>query len=112
MTGTYAAGSTDVPVITNGVPVTNVAGASNSFQTWKITVPAGSGTLKISIAGGTGDADLYVRKGAKPTTTTYDCRPFKAGNSESCSFSSASGDYYISLRGYSAFTGVTLTGKY
>jgi pseudolysin/vibriolysin len=113
LTGTFVAAASDVPVITNGVPLQNLAGASNSFTTYKITVPAGTtGTLKISIAGGTGDADLYVKKGAKPTTSTYDCRPYKAGNTESCSFTAPSGDYYISLRGYSAFTGVTLSGKY
>ena len=29
------------------------------------------------MSGGTGDADLYVRAGSKPTTSTYDCRPYK-----------------------------------
>ena len=27
---------------------------------------------------GTGDADLYVRRGAQPTDATYDCRPTRA----------------------------------
>ncbi len=33
---------------------------------------------------GTGDGDLYVRFGAPPTSTEYDCRPFAGGSSEHC----------------------------
>ncbi len=53
-------------------------------------------------------ADLYVRKDLTPTTTSHDCRPYLAGNNESCKFSAASGTYYIKLRGYSSFSGVSL----
>jgi len=66
--------------------------------------------MRFSIAGGTGDADLYVRFGAQPTTATYDCRPYAAGNNESCTFDpSQAGNYYVMLNAYSAYTGVTLT---
>ena len=33
---------------------------------------------------GTGDADLYVKRGAAPTTSSYDCRPYKSGSAETC----------------------------
>jgi hypothetical protein len=112
----YTAGSTSTTaVLSNGVPVTDLSGASGSSQTWKITVPAGTASLAIGITGQTGttgDADLYVRKGAAPTSTTYDCRPYKSGSTESCSFTAPSGDYYVTVKGYSAFTKVTLLGKY
>jgi serine protease len=50
-----------------------------------------------------------VRRGTKPTTTTFDCRPFVNGNAETCTFrNSAPADYSIMVRGFSAFTGVTL----
>lgn len=66
--------------------------------------------MRFSIAGGTGDADLYVRFGAAPTTATYDCRPYAAGNSESCVFEpSQAGNYYVMLNAYQAYSGVTLT---
>jgi hypothetical protein len=66
--------------------------------------------IRFQISGGTGDADLYVRFGSAPTTTQYDCRPYLAGNSESCEFNPASdGDYYVMIRAYSAYSGVTLT---
>ena len=91
----------------NGVPVTGLAGATSQELSYTVTVPSGS-SLAISISGGTGDADLYVKKGLAPTTSVYDCRPYLTGNNETCSFSAASGTYYIKVRGYTAFSGVSL----
>ena len=100
-------------VLTSGVPVTGISGAGGSQQFWKLPVPSGKTSLTFTIGGGTGDADLYVRFGAKPTTTTFTCRPFLNGNSETCSFSNPSaGDWYVMIRGFAAFSGVTLTGNY
>lgn len=97
----------------NGVPVTGVSGGSGSTQYWTITVPSGATSLTISMAGGSGDADLYVRRGAQPTTSTYDCRPYRSGNNETCTFNAPqAGVYHVMVRGYSSFSGVTLTGSY
>ncbi|WP_199775488.1 PPC domain-containing protein [Microbulbifer pacificus] len=57
----------------------------------------------------TGDADLYVRRGAPPNISTYDCRPWLNGSKERCYFSDAEpGIYYVMVRGYTAFTKVSL----
>src|SRR5690606_15691991 len=72
--------------LASGVPVTGIAGAASSTQYWTITVPAGATSLNIATSGGTGDVDMFVRRGSQPTTTTYDCRPYRAGNAESCAF--------------------------
>jgi serine protease len=110
----YSGGTTDTtPALGNNAPVTGISGATSSQQFWKLTVPAGQTQVVFSISGGTGDADLYVRKGSKPTTSTFDCRPYLTGNSETCTFSNPTAtDYYVLLRGYAAFTGVTLVGHY
>jgi Zn-dependent metalloprotease len=93
----------------NGVPVTGQAGAANQELSYTVTIPAGRTTLTIASSGGTGDADLYVKKGSAPTTSSYDCRPYVSGNAETCTFNSpAAATYYIKLRGYSAFSGVSL----
>ncbi|ESP90348.1 MULTISPECIES: S8 family peptidase [Pseudoalteromonas] len=99
--------------LSNGVPVTNLSGASGSEVAYTIDVPANA-TVNVQISGGSGDADLYVRKGAAPTTSTYDCRPYRNGNAETCSLTNTGGDatYHIMLRGYNAYSGVTLTGSY
>ena len=98
-------------VLQNGVPVTGLSGAKSQELSYTVTVPAGS-SLTIATSGGTGDADLYVKKGSAPTTSSYDCRPYKTGSAESCSFSGASGTYYIKVRGYSAFSGVSLKASW
>ena len=109
--GQYSGDST--ATLTSGVPVTGISGAVNSQKFWKITVPSGKTLLTVKIAGGSGDADLYVKKGQKPSTSSYDCRPYLVGNNESCSFSSPGGnDYYIMLNGYTAYSSTTLTGTY
>ncbi|PJK00648.1 peptidase S8 [Lysobacteraceae bacterium NML91-0213] len=97
----------------NGVPVTGVAGGAGSTQYWTITVPAGATNLNIAMSGGSGDADLYVRFGSQPTTSAYDCRPYRSGNAETCTFAAPqAGTYHVMVRGYSAFSGITLTGSF
>ncbi|MDL2193745.1 S8 family peptidase [Shewanella algae] len=93
-----------------GISVSGVQGSSNYFY---IDVPAGAADLNIDLAGGSGDADLYVSQGSKPTLNSYQCRPYKSGNNESCSFSSpAEGRWYVMLQGYGAYNGATLTATH
>jgi PKD repeat protein len=100
-------------VLTNGVPVNNLSGATGAELRFTMSVPTGASNLKFTIAGGTGDADLYVRFGAAPTTTTYDCRPYLGGNNETCNITTAqAGTYHVMVRAYSTFSGVSLTGSY
>ncbi len=100
------------PFLTNGSAVTGIAGATSSAQYWRITVPAGK-TLTIKTSGGTGDADLYTRAGSRPTTTTYACRPYLNGNAETCTTASTvAGDYYVMVRGYATFSGLSLIAGY
>lgn len=85
----------------------------SSFQFFSVSVPAGACELKVSIAGGTGDADLYVRFGAQPTTSTYDCRPYLNGNNETCTFPTPqAGTWHIGINAFSTYSGVTLTATY
>ncbi|MEW5836671.1 MAG: pre-peptidase C-terminal domain-containing protein [Pseudomonadota bacterium] len=96
-------------VLQNGVPVSNLSGSKGTKLYYTVQIPAGAKNLAITTSGGSGDEDLYVKFGATPTTSSYDCRPYIAGNNESCTVSTPStGTYYIMLNGYSAFSGVTL----
>jgi serine protease len=92
---------------------TNISAARRAWVYYTLDVPAGMATLDFNISGGTGDADLYIRQGAQPTTSTYDCRPYKSGNTEACSFTNpAAGTWNIGIRAYQAFSGLTLTTSY
>ncbi|WP_308809567.1 M4 family metallopeptidase [Archangium lansingense] len=96
--------------IEKNTPISDIAGAKGSKVYYSFQVPEGATDLNVSIAGGTGDTDLYVRFANAPTTTQYDCRPYKSGNAESCLFAApAQGTWYAMLNGFSAYTGVTLT---
>ncbi|MBA2544501.1 MAG: PPC domain-containing protein, partial [Deltaproteobacteria bacterium] len=98
--------------LTNGASVTGVSGAKNTAAYWRVATPAGR-TLTVKISGGSGDADLYTRFGSRPTTATYLCRPYINGNSETCSSTNTSaGDYYVMLRGYAAYSGLTLIASF
>jgi PKD repeat protein len=100
-------------VLQNGTPVTGLSATTGNAVNYTMVVPAGASSLKFAISGGTGDADLYVKRGSAPTTSSYDCRPYLVGNSETCNISSTTGGtYYIMVRAYSSYTGVTLTGSY
>ncbi len=111
--GGTGGGSTGANELVNGVAKTNLSAATNGELSFTMTVPAGATGLSFDMSGGTGDADLYVKFGSAPTTSSYDCRPYKSGNTESCPISTAqAGTYYVKIIGYSAFSGVSLTGSY
>ena len=114
LTGSYTEGGGGNPgELQNGVPEGGLGAGTGEVLERFVWVPAGATDLNVTITGGTGDADLYVRFDAWPTSTEYDCRPYLGGNQETCSFASpSSGWWYVHLRGYSAFTGVTLTASF
>jgi PKD repeat protein len=97
----------------NGVPLTGRSGAANSQTFYTLAVPAGASNLRFVTSGGSGDADLYVRFGSAPTTASYDCRSQASSNTETCTIATAqAGTYHVMLLGYSAYSGLSLTGSY
>jgi len=103
---------TDASSEPDSISQSGISGLRNQFVDFQLDVPAGQSRVSVIISGGSGDADLYVRFGANPTTTTYDCRPFRNGNNETCTINNPqTGTYFIRLRGYRAFSGVTLNAS-
>ncbi|WDE13686.1 S8 family serine peptidase [Thalassomonas haliotis] len=86
---------------------------SSGWKRFSFDMPAGVSSLTVTISGGTGDADLYVNEGNRPTTSRWDCRPYEYGNDEVCTFSNpGAGTWHIGVRAYSAYSGVTLNWNY
>jgi xanthomonalisin len=114
LTGSYTTGGGGGTALSNGVPVTGLAAtAGNWTSDYTLVVPSGATNLKFVISGGSGDADLYVQLNAAPTTSSYLCRPYLSGNSETCTFASpTAGTYHVRINAYSTFSGVTLTPSY
>ncbi len=99
-------------VLVNGVVKTDLTAARGSDLMFTMEVPAGATDINFATSGGSGDADLYVRFGAEPTDSTYDCRPYVGGNVESCAGTQSGGTYYVRVKAYSDFSGLTLMGSY
>lgn len=99
--------------LANGVPVANLSGSLNSVRGYSIQIPAGIQNLTIQTSGGSGDPDLYVKFGAEPTPSIYDCRSWEVGPTETCTFPSPiAGTYFILIHGYAAYDGLTLTASW
>jgi hypothetical protein len=110
---TATSGFADLTPLSDGVPVTGISGTPGSEKFFSIEVPAARDGLDISIWGGTGDADLYVRWDALPSTTEFDYRPYRTGNNEWVLVNyPAAGEWYIMIHGYSAYAGLTLEADY
>lgn len=74
-------------------------GQTRSFGPFKVL---GGGSLTASTTG-TGDVDLYARRAALPTTSTYTCKSDGSTATESCTVNmTANGDVYVLLKGYTA----------
>ena len=117
LTGTYSTGGGGGgTVLTNGVATAAYSGTASVMKCYTLTVPSGKTSLvfnQVGVTGTTGDADLYVRSGAAPTTSTYTCRPYLSGNTETCTISApAAGTWYACSYGFSAYTNVTMKGTY
>lgn len=82
--------------------------AQGAWKSYSVTVPAGASTLSVAMTG-SGDADLYVRKGtSNPTSTTFDFRPYLSGSNETVTVTQntnpaiAAGTWKIAVYGYAS----------
>ncbi|MEM4293539.1 MAG: pre-peptidase C-terminal domain-containing protein, partial [Thermoplasmata archaeon] len=103
-------GNTNEPVeLTSGVAKTGSLDATNTKAYYKITVSTGT-ALKVVLDGPNGaDFDLYVKKGALPTTSSYDARGYTNSADEQVSISNPAGTYYIMVNRYSGSGSYTIT---
>ena len=91
-----------------------IGGSWYSTSRYQIEVPEGVpvGEVEISLGGGSGHADLYVRRGETPSRWRYDCRSTGWGSNESCSLYGP-GTYHVMVyTGFRGYSGVQLQGRY
>lgn len=78
--------------------------AADGWARYYIDVWEGATNLNVELrelAGVTGDGDVYVRFGAAPSLTEYDCRPWEIGSDEDCVFATPeAGRYYVWVHAY------------
>jgi len=92
-----------------GTPKT-IAAATGTLSLYRVAVPAGMASLTVSTQGGSGDVDIYVKRGAFPTGSgDADCYSAQDGNNDSCTVNGPQeGDYNILLHAYQGYSNVTL----
>lgn len=95
----------------SGVLVAGLRGETDAEQRFTLTVPPGARLLWIDIKGGSGDADVYVRRTNQPTTDSYQFAPFQDGNNEQVLIRNPkAGTWHVLIHAYDAFKGVELMG--
>jgi hypothetical protein len=95
--------------ITSGVPITGLGGPADNEKLYHITVPSGTTNLSVVLAGGTGDADLYVQRATPPSEDTFDCQSAGATTNETCDIPDPEpGTWYIWVLSFN-YSGATLT---
>lgn len=96
----------------SGYPKTGLAATKGNWLRYVYTVPAGRSSVTFSTSGGSGDADLYLRRAEAPDTSNYQCRSNGSTNKETCTLTVNAGEtIHIGLRAYSSFSGLTLDLK-
>lgn len=95
-----------------GSTLSSLIGATGEEKFYVVHYPAGTRSLEFRLDGSNGDADLYVRAGAKPTARDYDCRPYLNGSKENCMSSrldANGGKVYVRVHAYRSYSGASLT---
>ncbi|MGH2829212.1 MAG: PKD domain-containing protein, partial [Actinomycetota bacterium] len=108
-----------VPTLTNGVARSDTTGAAGTWKYYKIQVPSGRSQLRVDLVTNdvcswvcNPDTDLYVRRAAKPTLSTYNCRSWSPYGDEVCTIANPAADWwYIGVYVYSGSSGVAYTIK-
>ncbi len=96
------------PPLQNGVAVTGISGIAGSDQYWQIDIPPGFHTTDFTLAGGTGDADMYLQEDLLPTDSDFLCGSVSPGNLETCLGFDLVGRWFVRVHGSADFTGAAL----
>ncbi|MER8193457.1 collagenase [Streptomyces microflavus] len=103
----------DTRVLGKNCRRSNIAATAGNYAYLYLDIPAGTKQLKITVSGGTGDADLYYSGSNWATTGSHANRATGPGNSHTLTITNPrSGANFISLHAAAAFNGATVTTAY
>lgn len=112
MQGTLSGGSS-YPALSNGVAMGSQAASAGAWKYYTIDVPAGKTSVTFKLNGANGDADLFARYNATPTSSTYGCKSDGPSSVESCTISSpTAGRYYVGIYAYAGYSSLSVTATY
>jgi hypothetical protein len=106
-------GAIGYPVLTNGVWTTGQGAATGAWKYFTIDVPAGKTQVAFALNGANGDADMFVKLGATPTTASYNCKADGPTSVENCSVASpAAGKYYVGVYSYATYSNLSVKATF
>lgn len=99
-TATCTSGDT---ALTSGVTLTGQSVAASAWKYYYIDVPSGATSLTMATTSATGDVDIYTQFNAKPTSSSYSCRPYSSSGNETCTATNpTAGRWWLGVYGYAA----------
>lgn len=102
-----------IAALNPGKTKSGLSGEKDTWTVFQLNVPYGADELIVEIYGGTGDADLILRRDLPPTPTQFDFNLGRPGNSEFLNFAvPGGGTWYLALLGYDKFENVNLFADY
>ncbi|BAJ00350.1 PPC domain-containing protein [Shewanella violacea] len=94
--------------LVKGAAIT-IAGKLGSEQYYYYDLTTSPAKLIFQLSGGSGDADLYVKYQAVPTSTIHDCGSSSKNNDEVCTFNAPEkGIYEVMVKASSAYSDMSL----
>ncbi|MFB7026679.1 MULTISPECIES: collagenase [unclassified Streptomyces] len=116
VTGTPAAAEctgADVRTLGKNCRRSNLSATTGNYAYLYLDIPAGTTRLKITVNGGTGNADLYYSDYNWATTSSYVSRATGPGNDHTLTITNPrAGHHFISLHAAAGFTGAAVTTAY
>ncbi|MBR9990368.1 MAG: pre-peptidase C-terminal domain-containing protein [Gemmatimonadetes bacterium] len=102
-----------VTQLQNDTAVSGISAAGGEDRYYRITVPSNAARLNITMTGGPGDADLYVRQARLPTAAVNDCQSTSPTATEECIvLLPDAGDWYLLVNAFTAYSNLTLRASY
>ncbi len=105
----YDSGGGGDNTLQNGVAVTSSLSGTGDTEMWTIEVESSALNMHSVLTCGSADFDLYGRRGAEPTTSTYDWRGYTSGGEDVNFANPGAGTWYIMVRSYSGSGSYQLT---
>jgi len=99
--------------LVNGVAADAITLAAGEAAYYMLTIPANVEAANVTLTAATGDADIFVRHGERPTVSHNDCSSTNDDSTELCQIDpTVAGTYYVMVYANSAVNDAVVTATY